>query len=201
MSNKYKITDETIVHNGHILHRIEALKDFATIKKGEKGGWVEDEFNLSQLNNCWIFDEAKSFEAARVLDDAQMRHYSQISGNARAIGTALIGEHAQIFGRACINQNGWVNGNAKVFGRADILGNAWIGADAEIGSNSDYATFLANWREMPFYFTYTKSNDTWRFGEFLGNSEELIEFATKHNQKDVKHFKNYIKLIEEENKL
>ena len=44
---KYKLTDETIKHKGRVLRRIEALKDFADVKKGDKGGFVESENNLS----------------------------------------------------------------------------------------------------------------------------------------------------------
>lgn len=39
-TKKYKLTDKTIEHNGHILHRIEALKDFGDVKKGDLGGFV-----------------------------------------------------------------------------------------------------------------------------------------------------------------
>ena len=46
--NKYRITDNTIEHNGHIIHRIQALKDFGNVKKGEVGGYIESEENLSQ---------------------------------------------------------------------------------------------------------------------------------------------------------
>ena len=40
---KYKLTDETIKHKGKVLRRIEALKDFTDVKKGDKGGYVESE--------------------------------------------------------------------------------------------------------------------------------------------------------------
>ena len=40
---KYKLTDETIKHKGRVLRRIGALKDFADVKKGDKGGYVESE--------------------------------------------------------------------------------------------------------------------------------------------------------------
>ena len=33
---KYRLTDETKVVSGHTLHRIEALKDFADVHKGDK---------------------------------------------------------------------------------------------------------------------------------------------------------------------
>lgn len=41
-----------------IYYRIEALTDFADVKKGTLGGFVENEENLSQKGNCWIYDDA-----------------------------------------------------------------------------------------------------------------------------------------------
>lgn len=49
---KYKLTDETITYQGRVLRRIEALKDLSDVKKGDKGGFVENENNLSQKDNC-----------------------------------------------------------------------------------------------------------------------------------------------------
>ena len=43
---KYKLTDEYITIGDKKLYRIEALKYFAYIKKGDKGGFVESEDNL-----------------------------------------------------------------------------------------------------------------------------------------------------------
>ena len=40
---KYELTSETKVIDGVELHRIEALKSFRNIKKGELGGWIESE--------------------------------------------------------------------------------------------------------------------------------------------------------------
>ena len=45
MEKKYKLTDETIKLNGVTLYRIEALKDFGEIKKGDEGGFIESENN------------------------------------------------------------------------------------------------------------------------------------------------------------
>lgn len=36
--NKYKLTGETISFDGASLYRIEAIKDFYDVKKGDKGG-------------------------------------------------------------------------------------------------------------------------------------------------------------------
>lgn len=40
---KYKLTNETITFLGKVLRRIEALKDFADVKKRDKGGFIESE--------------------------------------------------------------------------------------------------------------------------------------------------------------
>ena len=50
--NKYELTDETFWLLTHKLHRIKALKDFGDVKKGDLGGWIEKESNLSQDGNC-----------------------------------------------------------------------------------------------------------------------------------------------------
>lgn len=47
---KYRLTEETLEVRGHILHRIVALKDFSDIKKGKLGGWIEKEYNLSEID-------------------------------------------------------------------------------------------------------------------------------------------------------
>lgn len=51
---KYKLTEETKQIDGLTLYRIEALKDFGDIKRGDKGGWIEKEDNLSQDDNAWV---------------------------------------------------------------------------------------------------------------------------------------------------
>ena len=103
--------------------RIKALKDFGDVKKGELGGLVSGEHNLSQEDNCWVFDNAKVLGNAIVFEDAQ------IFGNARVF------EDVIVFGNAIIY------GNAKVSGYAKIYGNARVFEDAEV---SGYAQILNN---------------------------------------------------------
>ena len=38
---KYELTDETIDVDGHILHRIKAIRDFGDVNVGELGGFIE----------------------------------------------------------------------------------------------------------------------------------------------------------------
>ena len=51
MEKKYKLTEETTNMGGRTLYRIEALKDFGNVKKGDKGGFIENEDNLSKKKN------------------------------------------------------------------------------------------------------------------------------------------------------
>ena len=70
MEKKYKLTDETIEVEGKTLYRIEALKDFCEIKKGDKGGFIESENNLAHEGNAWVYDDACVYDNAFVTDDA-----------------------------------------------------------------------------------------------------------------------------------
>lgn len=73
---KYELTDETIDVSGTTLHRIKALKDFGNVKKGELGGYVESEYNLSQIGNCLVYGNARVYGNA------------ELCGNARVYGNA-----------------------------------------------------------------------------------------------------------------
>ena len=52
---KYELTDETLKIGGRTLHRIRALRDFADVKAGNIGGWIEFKDNLSHDDNAWVY--------------------------------------------------------------------------------------------------------------------------------------------------
>ena len=52
------------------LHRIRATKDFSDVKAGDFGGFIQDESNLSQEGDCWIYDEAKVYDGAVIEGNA-----------------------------------------------------------------------------------------------------------------------------------
>jgi len=105
---KYKLTKEKKEISGTTLYRIEALRDFGDVKKGDKGGFIEKEENLSHEGNCWVYDNACVFDNARVFDDA------------RVYDNACIFDNAWVHGVACIFDNAWVHGDALVYD--DALG-------------------------------------------------------------------------------
>lgn len=78
---KYELTEETIEVCGITLYRIKALRDFADIKKGDVGGFIESEKNLSQENDAMVSGNA------RVSGDAWIKNnkdYTTIKGFGRA---------------------------------------------------------------------------------------------------------------------
>ncbi len=87
---KYKLTDESMSWLGHTLYRIESLRDFADVKAGDKGGWVEREENLSHYGNAWVHGNAKVCENARVYENAWVYGDAEVYGNARVYGDAEV---------------------------------------------------------------------------------------------------------------
>lgn len=132
---KYKLTSETTGCNGFILYRIEALMDFAKVKKGDKGGFVQSEDNLSHNGDCWVYD------------------------------------------------------NAEVFGNAKVRG------DAKVYKNSDYIVFK-NWWSSGRYFTWTRSNNSWKVGCFYGNGEELIKKAYADSEESGREYERVVRYVE-----
>lgn len=174
---KYKLTEETIIVNGRTLYHIEALRDFANAKKGDKGGFVEKENNLSQYGDSWVYDNAKVFGNAVVCGYARVRGYAQVCGNA------------QVYGHAS------VRGNAEVYGNAEIRTNACIYGDAVIDSIGDYIVFKNFWSSGRS-FTWTRSNDMWKVGCFYGTGEELIKKAYKESEISGREYERIVKYVE-----
>ena len=136
MEKKYKLTEESIDYSGRKLYCIEALKDFADIKKGDKGGYVQSETNLSQEDNCWVYGDAKVYDSAHVFDDAQVYGSAKVYGNARVCDNAKVYNKAQVYGSARVCGYAKVCDNAKVYDKAQISGNTKIYGNAQINSGA-----------------------------------------------------------------
>ena len=165
MEKKYRLTEETIEFLGRTLHRIEALRDFTTsdgeiVYKGEKGGWVESENNLSHDGNAWVYGDARVYGdalvcgGAQVYGDARVCGSAQVYGDARVCGSARVYDDARVCGDAQVYGNARVCGGAQVYGNARVCGSARVYGDAQvyepwhilvigpIGSRNDYTTFF-----------------------------------------------------------
>ena len=117
MDNKYELIPSDIEG----LFRIKALKDFNDVKNGDIGGYVEGEKNLSQLGDCWIYDNAKVYD------------------NAVVIGNAIVCDNARIRGHSVVQHDAVVRGNAQIWG------------DAMISSDKDYIVFKNWWSSGRYF--------------------------------------------------
>ena len=108
-NRKYEFSEETLEIDGHILHRIMALKDFYGVKKGDLGGFVEKESNLAHDYNCWIYN------------DAVVRGNAMVYGDATVCGEAKVYDNAKVFGNAKVYGNAIVCGNTKVEKKSDYI--------------------------------------------------------------------------------
>ena len=256
-NKKYRLTTESnLLCFGKKLYRIEALKDFGDIRKGEKGGFVESEDNLSQEGNCWIADDAMVYDDAKVSENAVVYDnvrvlkrasvygcacvYNNVSvsdnaqvygnaivygyanvcddssvfGNAQVYGNAYICRNSKVYDNACVSDNAWIDSDAQVHGNSKVCGdvtvfntanvngnvymdgNTIVGGNAVIRSNRDYIVFQ-NWWSRGEYFTWTRSNNMWRAGDFYGTGEELIQKAYQESNENGREYERIVKYVEE----
>lgn len=119
---KYKIRKD-----GHIV----ALRDIPSVVcKGDVGGTIDNEDNLSHDGNCWVFPGASVRESAFVGGNAQ------VSGNAIIRGLARVVDKAEVNGDAVISGDAFIGGYARVAEHAKISGNARVKDHAYIMDNA-----------------------------------------------------------------
>ena len=215
MSKKY----ELIPSDREGFYRVKALRDFNDVKKGDIGGYIQSENNLSQLDYCWIYDNARIYNNAVICDDARVcdnariwgdskiLNYGQVYGNAEVCGDAVVCNcanvyhNARVFGNAIIRDNAVVRGDARIFDyvivcdNADVRGEVCICGDAMISSDKDYIVFK-NWWSSGRYFTWTRSNNMWKVGCFYGTGEQLINKAFEDSVEKGFEYKKIVDYVE-----
>ena len=87
---KYSLTKNTKVWCGITLFQIKAEVSFGSVSKGDLGGWIEKEENLSQVSgdawvygNAWVYGDARVYGNAWVYGDARVYGDAKVYGNAR----------------------------------------------------------------------------------------------------------------------
>lgn len=121
----------------HTLYRIKACRSFTTISgrrvtKGDLGGWIEKEDNLSQSERdfSWVFDNAKVYGNANVFDNAIISDCAQVFDNAS------VWDNVKVFGNAIIRDTAEIYGQARIFDNAKIYGRATVCSDAQVYGNA-----------------------------------------------------------------
>lgn len=130
---KYKIIESTAIeYEGHKLYRIEAIRDFGNVKKGDRGGYIEIEQNLSHEGDCWIYNDAKVYGQAKVFEYARIGEKAEVFGYAKVYGRAYIKGTAEVFGYSQVYDDANVIDRAKIFGEAKVFHNAGVYNTAEV---------------------------------------------------------------------
>ena len=140
---KFELTAEFVTNVfGKKLFRIKALVAFGNVEKGELGGFIEKEDNLSHDGDAWVFGNAQVYGNAQVSGDAQVFGNAQVYGdawvfgNAQVYGNAQVSGDAQVFGNARVSGNARVYDDAQVSGDAQVYGNAHVSGDAQVYGNA-----------------------------------------------------------------
>lgn len=133
MNNYYELTDKTIEHDGRTLHRIRATQDikWAGVRKGDLGGYIEVEENLS--GGSWVTPEARVYGNARVLNQSLIKgagevfdnafvSASMVSGWGRVAGVATVMEGSTVADGAHAMGAAVIKECSKVLGRSDVRG-------------------------------------------------------------------------------
>lgn len=130
---KYALTEKTKTVQGHTLHQIIALEEINPfVSKGSVGGFIENEYNLSQEGECWVYNDACVWGDAKVYSNASVRKNAKVYGDALVKDYAVIEEQAEVYGYAMVIQRGYVGDKARVFHHATVSQSASICENAII---------------------------------------------------------------------
>lgn len=162
MGKKYEILENIFIQpeDGVKLYRIRALRDIGMVKKGQLGGFIEKEYNLSQDGESWVGGNAWVSMNARVSD------------NAIVSGDAIVFGRAKILNDAIVTDNAKVYDNTRVIDNAKVYGNVKIGGNSLIEDNNSYL-YISN-GDIDITFSRMSDNSVYMVTEvFEGTIDEV----------------------------
>lgn len=107
------------IEDNTTLYPIEALRDFGHVRKGDVGGYIQSEENLSHEGNCWVHSNCYIINS-KIMDNAQIHH---VSGERNLINPQFTPMHDI----TTTIENSTISGNAMIFGHAYICGSTISG--------------------------------------------------------------------------
>ena len=138
---KYKLTrikvKATLNDKEVTLYRIRALTNIYNsvgtliVEKGQKGGFVESEENLSQLGGCWVGDNSMVFGGAKVQDDARVLGSAVVCQNSILKNNAVVCDNAQIK-NSIVSNHARVTGNTKIEDESNITDSVCVDGDCKV---------------------------------------------------------------------
>lgn len=142
LGKKYKLLKRhsLLLENGITVYRIKALVAIPehNVKRGDLGGYIQDESNLSHLQGAWVGASAIVYEdavvagcafvsgSAKVRGRAVLSHQCIVRDEATVSGNAIIMDIAMVGEQATISDDTVVCGQAVIKGQAHLSGNAQV---------------------------------------------------------------------------
>ena len=196
MEKKYEILKDTKIRFlGSEIYKIRALKDFGNVKKGDIGGFVESEENLSQDDDCWIYDNAAVYDSAfisgnakvcgnaKISSNAIVKNYAVVCDNAKVSGNAIVKNYAVVFGNAKVFDNAFICDHAVVYGSTFIYGNAEVSGNVEVSDNAIVRDFAKVYGNATVFGNATinncakiKNQNQWFVIDNVGSRKDNITF-------------------------
>lgn len=221
---KYELAlDNPKNYKGFRLFQIKALKSFDDVKKGDLGGWVQSELNLSQKGNCWLYDNSMAMDNSRVTKNAKMYGNSLIYGNAKisdntklynnvvVCGKSFLLGETKLYNNVEVNGNVLLHGKVKAYNNVTIMGDVKIGGNITLKGNTlftgdmllegdfiiensrDFIVFQNNTFKLT-NLTYVFKDKFWCSLDYKGDTEGLLKYI---EQIDYEGFiKPYINFVE-----
>lgn len=159
------------------------------MKKGDLGGYIAKEENLSHDRNAWVFDNAVVVgEEAAVYDDAE------IHDNVRVYDRAKVYHDARVYGNTVIRWEARVSGDAQVFDNVEISGKAKVYGDCHIaaGTTATGDNTLTSYRDfVNFKNPYSYNEYTWvkNSNKIYRNDSGLFLFGASNPNETIEQFR------------
>lgn len=197
VNNKYQIIyydkmKKVFGDSGPTVYRIKALRDIGSdVKKGDLGGYIESEKNLSIDGDCWVYDNACVFEDARVLKNAKVKDESIIAGHAIITDNAITEQESCILGYTMIGGNVRTSFMFRIYSPTVFLGNSIL------KGHEDYLLFKPEHRIINALISYCIPSDTWtcyyRYELVVFNStEDFISHIKENWSRFIKDEEDYL---------
>lgn len=98
--------------NGFVtVYRIQAIKDFGDVKKGDLGGFVSDEYCISPYGNCWVYDDS-IVVASSIADNVEVRKNSMVVSSF--LTDNVIIEGSKIFNKSVVTDGTKIGGKMTI---------------------------------------------------------------------------------------
>lgn len=204
MEKKYKFTDEQIITpDGDVLNRIEALRDISrwNVRAGDKGGFLDMEFNLNQEDDSWVGQKAmirgvNSYVEGNILisgnaivQNSRIRSDGVISGNVQVLYSNLSVDNLQLYNDACVEKceikgkKLYMNDSTKLKSlySSEPIGELLLSEESSIMADSPISTMISGHETSIRMYDHSRLfNATWVQGEDITMSDraQLVNRAS-----------------------